>query len=228
MNDDRRYLRNRVRHDLLPLLETYNPKIRASLCRTAEALAGDFDLLQSAVQDAWGRTVRPSDGDRVVLDRSRLQAETQAMQRALIRQGAQLLRGSTRGTLVEARCRRGRNRAQWERGRAGRDAWRSGAHCRLRRCHARSQDRSLALGQSASHSRRVDTERARRPGAARRQLACHVRAVKPVCAARRLAPPFKAVPRLAGCGPFGPDATPASPTKWRPSCAARHGGARRR
>jgi tRNA(Ile)-lysidine synthetase-like protein len=96
LNNDRRYLRNRVRHELLPVLQTYNPQIRASLCRTAEALAGDFELLQSAVEEAWDRTVRQSDSARVVFHRRRLWAETQASQRALIRQGVQVLRGSTK------------------------------------------------------------------------------------------------------------------------------------
>ena len=41
-NADRRFLRNRVRHELLPLLERdYNPKIRDALRRTAEILRAE-------------------------------------------------------------------------------------------------------------------------------------------------------------------------------------------
>jgi tRNA(Ile)-lysidine synthetase-like protein len=94
LNNDRRYLRNRIRHDLLPVLEAYNPNVRTALCRTAEAMAGEFELLQLAVQDAWDRTVVQSDGARVAYDRRRLAAEPLAMQRALLRRGVGSLRGS--------------------------------------------------------------------------------------------------------------------------------------
>lgn len=45
-NRDRRFLRNRVRLELLPLLESrYNPAIRRTLCRTAEILGAEERLL---------------------------------------------------------------------------------------------------------------------------------------------------------------------------------------
>ena len=46
-NDDVYFLRNRIRHELLPLLEReYDPGIRGALCKTAENLAGDEALLE--------------------------------------------------------------------------------------------------------------------------------------------------------------------------------------
>jgi len=45
-NDDPKFLRNRVRHQLLPFLEEhFNPGIRKSLRKTADCLAEDEDLL---------------------------------------------------------------------------------------------------------------------------------------------------------------------------------------
>ena len=42
-NADSRFLRNRIRHELLPLLEReYNPAIRAALCRTAEIIRAEL------------------------------------------------------------------------------------------------------------------------------------------------------------------------------------------
>lgn len=95
-NSDHTFFRNRLRHELLPVLETYNPKIRDVLCRTAEALAGDHELLERAVQDAWVRTVVASDTNMVQYDRARLLFEGPGMQRALVRRGVQWLRSSVR------------------------------------------------------------------------------------------------------------------------------------
>ena len=95
-NADRTFFRNRLRHELLPLLETYNPSIRAVLCRTAEALAGDHELLQIAVQEAWEATVLSSDPEMVLYDRAVLAALPLPMQQALLRRGVQCLRRSLR------------------------------------------------------------------------------------------------------------------------------------
>ncbi|MHB1317120.1 MAG: tRNA lysidine(34) synthetase TilS [Anaerolineae bacterium] len=95
-NSDPAFFRNRLRHELLPFLETYNPRIREVLCRTAEALASDQELRERAVQEAWERTVLDSDPAVVLYDRARLTSEGQAMQRALLRQGVRQLRSSLR------------------------------------------------------------------------------------------------------------------------------------
>ena len=44
-NADTGFLRNRVRHELLPLLEQYNPNMRAVLRQNARVLADDYDYL---------------------------------------------------------------------------------------------------------------------------------------------------------------------------------------
>jgi tRNA(Ile)-lysidine synthase len=63
-NDDRRFLRNRVRLDLLPLLEsTYDPGIRAALLKTAANLREDEDLLESLLAEQWAAVVEPCPPD---------------------------------------------------------------------------------------------------------------------------------------------------------------------
>jgi tRNA(Ile)-lysidine synthase len=58
-NQDWHPLRNRIRHALLPDLEKhFNPRIRASLARTAAILRDEEDWLQPMVQKALARTVR--------------------------------------------------------------------------------------------------------------------------------------------------------------------------
>jgi len=55
-NRDRRFLRNRVRHELLPVLERgYNPSIRSTLRRTAILLQDDEGLLRGLARQALGR-----------------------------------------------------------------------------------------------------------------------------------------------------------------------------
>jgi tRNA(Ile)-lysidine synthetase-like protein len=92
-NADTRYLRNRVRHDLLPMLETYNPNLRAVLARTAAAAAGDYNIWQAATNRLWTETVRSDAGaaSRVDFDRRQWLQLSSAEQRALLRAAAEYL-----------------------------------------------------------------------------------------------------------------------------------------
>src|SRR5205085_4303928 len=51
MNEDERFARVRVRRRLLPLMESFNPKIVESLSRTAEILRADSLFLNSAAEE---------------------------------------------------------------------------------------------------------------------------------------------------------------------------------
>src|SRR5579859_2323516 len=86
-NADRRYFRNRLRHELLPLLETYNPNVRAVLARTATVAAGDYEVWLEAVQSLWTfiHDAATTEAGQVIFDRSRWQALSVAQQRALLR-----------------------------------------------------------------------------------------------------------------------------------------------
>jgi tRNA(Ile)-lysidine synthase len=83
-NLDPAFFRNRLRHELLPLLETYNPNLRATLQRTADVLAGEHAWLQSALAVLWQRIALTEPG-AVVFDRAQWQALSLAEQRALLR-----------------------------------------------------------------------------------------------------------------------------------------------
>ncbi|MDD4956139.1 MAG: tRNA lysidine(34) synthetase TilS [Candidatus Omnitrophica bacterium] len=54
-NQDPRFMRNRVRKDLLPGLAAYNPQIRRSLANMADSLREDLALLSRDRMDAAGR-----------------------------------------------------------------------------------------------------------------------------------------------------------------------------
>ncbi len=95
-NLDTTYFRNRLRHQLLPELETYNPNIREILCHTAAVAAADYDLLVRQREEAWGRIVKEEREDAIVFDQAAWQALPVALQRATLRQATYRLRESLR------------------------------------------------------------------------------------------------------------------------------------
>jgi tRNA(Ile)-lysidine synthase len=56
-NADTRIYRNKLRHHLLPILRGYNPRFDAVLAHTAEVMAGDYELLKRATEDALAAVV---------------------------------------------------------------------------------------------------------------------------------------------------------------------------
>src|SRR5574339_657395 len=47
------FFRNRLRHLLIPTLESYNPRFREVLWRTSRYLAGDYEILSGVLDEAW-------------------------------------------------------------------------------------------------------------------------------------------------------------------------------
>ncbi len=86
------YFRNRLRHELLPLLETYNPNIRRRLLHTAEVVAADYELLTQLRDRAWREVVRKETQEAIFLDRAAWIAQPLSLRRALVREAAYRLR----------------------------------------------------------------------------------------------------------------------------------------
>jgi tRNA(Ile)-lysidine synthase len=95
-NLDTTFFRNRLRHELLPLLATYNPAIRARLCHTAQVLAADYELLARLRDEAWAAIVREADERAIVFDLSAWRALPVSLQRATLRQAGFQLRPGLR------------------------------------------------------------------------------------------------------------------------------------
>lgn len=95
-NLDTTYFRNRLRHELLPLLETYNPNIRARLCHMAAVVAADYELLTHLRRQAWAEVVQEERATAIVFDRAAWQALPVALQRAVLRRAAYRLRKTLR------------------------------------------------------------------------------------------------------------------------------------
>lgn len=87
-NRDRRYLRNRVRLDLLPhLAHRYNPNIGETLRQTAEILQDEEAYLAEVARQAWSAVVKcegGTDGGALVLRLPQFVAQPPAIQRRLL------------------------------------------------------------------------------------------------------------------------------------------------
>lgn len=95
-NLDTTYFRNRLRHELLPELETYNPNIREVLRHTAAVAAADYDVLVREREEAWSRILCEERDSAIVFDQASWQALPVALQRATLRRATYRLRRSLR------------------------------------------------------------------------------------------------------------------------------------
>lgn len=79
------YFRNKIRHQLIPLLEKeYNPQIRAQLVQMAELVQGDEGELQKKV-DKLCENHMQYNGAQVVFDRNVFRNQSVAVQRRVLR-----------------------------------------------------------------------------------------------------------------------------------------------
>ncbi len=93
-NLDTTFFRNRVRHDLLPLLAQYNPQIRERLRQMAVSVAADEAFLQEQTAAAWSSLLAEQGGDWLTLNRRRWQALSASLQLRLLRRAVAVLRPS--------------------------------------------------------------------------------------------------------------------------------------
>ncbi|MFQ5593921.1 MAG: tRNA lysidine(34) synthetase TilS [Anaerolineae bacterium] len=94
-NLDTTFFRNRLRHQLIPELETYNPNIRAVLRRTARVIADEYDYLRRQRAADWDRAVTEGDG-YCEFDLEVWRTLHAGTQRSLLRQAIRRLRRELR------------------------------------------------------------------------------------------------------------------------------------
>ncbi|MDX9991082.1 MAG: tRNA lysidine(34) synthetase TilS [Anaerolineales bacterium] len=104
-NRDPAYLRNRLRHELLPQLESYNPQIRQTLAKSALALQGDAELLNSLLDSAWQKSVRAAEARFVAFDLLQLGSLPAALRRNLLRRACFHLQPALRDLDFDALAR---------------------------------------------------------------------------------------------------------------------------
>ena len=85
MNLDRRYLRNRVRLEILPRLRQLNPGVDRAILRLAEAAAADLALIEAQAERVLSEALISRTPDEVVLRRSVVTAQPPALRAHLFR-----------------------------------------------------------------------------------------------------------------------------------------------
>jgi len=86
-NQQEVYLRNRIRHRLLPLLEAYNPEIKETLLREAELLQEENDFLSRHTEELLPQVGFERKENQISFDLERLKPLHPALQRRIIRWG---------------------------------------------------------------------------------------------------------------------------------------------
>jgi tRNA(Ile)-lysidine synthase len=84
-NNDVRYQRNRIRHELLPLLEAMNPGIRETVLRNAEIMQVDLAWIETQVDTHWASIVQTEQPTMLTLSISALLTLPLSLQRHLLR-----------------------------------------------------------------------------------------------------------------------------------------------
>lgn len=93
-NATSRFARNRIRHDLLPMLaRDWNPRIVETLARTAEVAAAEDDYLEQITDDFWRSASTHEPDGSVVLT---WEAPPAAIARRLVRRAIREIKGDTR------------------------------------------------------------------------------------------------------------------------------------
>jgi tRNA(Ile)-lysidine synthase len=91
-NDTLDFLRNRLRNQLIPILESYNPRFREVVKRTSVSLADDHEVFLQVLEDAWMESVVQQTKDFIAFDSMRLTQHPPGLQRHLMRRALETLR----------------------------------------------------------------------------------------------------------------------------------------
>lgn len=92
-NRSSRQTRSRVRHELIPLLRTFNPRIEEALARLASSASDDVTLLEQLASNALQHSTSAGE---VRIGRERLSALPPSLQRHAVRMAIAQLIGDTR------------------------------------------------------------------------------------------------------------------------------------
>jgi tRNA(Ile)-lysidine synthase len=101
-NLDRTFYRNRLRHELIPTLESYQPRLRQLLWRMAPGVGGDEQVLEQLVEQAWTACRAEASEGRVSFAAGPLRSQPVGIQRRLLRRAIASLRPGLRDVDYQA------------------------------------------------------------------------------------------------------------------------------
>lgn len=90
-NRSTQFLRNRIRLELLPLLESYNPRLREHLLQMSELLRDEYQIISESVEKHWAEAFIEGKEGYIALDESMLRTLPIHLRRHLIRRGIEKL-----------------------------------------------------------------------------------------------------------------------------------------
>ncbi|MFQ5579219.1 MAG: tRNA lysidine(34) synthetase TilS [Nitrospiria bacterium] len=90
------YLRNQIRHALLPVLEQYNPRVKKAFCQEADLLREEDDFIELMLKETVSGIVK-TDASSVEIDLKPFQSLHLALQRRVLRWGIEKLHPGLRG-----------------------------------------------------------------------------------------------------------------------------------
>jgi tRNA(Ile)-lysidine synthase len=95
-NLDTTYFRNRLRHELIPYLESFNPNLRHTLQRTAHVVIAETDLLAVQLEQAWEAVVLSQSATHVSFAAEPWRQIPLALKRSTLRRAIERLRRGLR------------------------------------------------------------------------------------------------------------------------------------
>lgn len=84
-NEDKKYFRNNIRHEILPYLATQYPSLQNNLWNTSEVLRSDLLIIEEIVQQKWEKIKIFESPHSISMDKTMFLKENAGIQRNLIR-----------------------------------------------------------------------------------------------------------------------------------------------
>jgi tRNA(Ile)-lysidine synthase len=100
-NTQTEYLRNKLRHQLLPNLTEYNPQVKKAIWKLAAIVGDDAEVIKEVLQGVWSRVVLEESLSRIVFDRKTFCSLNVSSKRGLVREAVLRLRGDLDGVNFE-------------------------------------------------------------------------------------------------------------------------------
>lgn len=101
-NSDQTFFRNRLRHELVPLMESYVPGFKQRLAQTSALVGEESDLVDELARRVWHGVLSQRGDGFVQLNRRALLHEPRALQAAILRRAMTELRPNQRDVDFDA------------------------------------------------------------------------------------------------------------------------------